>query len=68
MKLKHRVRINIADRNGCRQEVLQSGRMSIPKKLLTFLFGEFCEVLVLTPGETVQGIEIRELRGESNEH
>ena len=50
-----------------KQEVLQSEHKSIPKKLLTFLFGEFCEVLVLTPGETVQGIEIKEMRGDGNE-
>lgn len=67
MKLKHKVRINIADRNGHKQEVLQSERRRIPKRLLTFLFGEFCEILVLTPGETVQGIEIKEMRGDSNE-
>lgn len=64
---KHKVRINIADKNGNKQEVLQSEHRSIPKKLLTFLFGDFCEVLVLTPGETVQGIEIREMLGDGNE-
>ena len=67
MKLKHKVRINIADKNGNKQEVLQSEHRSIPKKLLTFLFGDFCEVLVLTPGETEQGIEIKEMRGECHE-
>ena len=67
MRLKHKVRINIADKNGNKQEVLQSEHRSIPKKLLTFLFGDFCEVLVLTQGETVQGIEIKEMRGESHE-
>lgn len=67
MKLKHKVRINIADKNGNKQKVLQSEHRSIPKKLLTLLFGDFCEVLVLTPGETVQGIEIKEMRGESHE-
>lgn len=67
MKLKHRIKINIADRNGQKQEVLQSEHRSMPKRLLTFLFGEFCEILVLTPGETVQGIEIKEMRGESND-
>ena len=67
MKLKHKVRINIADKNGNKQEVLQSEHRNIPKKMLTFLFGDFCEVLVLTPGETVQGIEIKEMRGESHE-
>lgn len=66
MRLKHKVKINIADLNGHKQEVLQSERRSIPKRLLTFLFGDFCEVLVLTPGETVQGIEIKEMRGEGN--
>ena len=67
MRLKHKVKINIADRNGHKQEVLQSERRSIPKRLLTLLFGEFCEVLVLTPGETVEGIEIHEMRGDGNE-
>lgn len=40
MRLKHKVRINIADKNGNKQEVLQSEHRSIPKKLLTFLFGD----------------------------
>ena len=66
MSLKHKVKINIADKSGKKQEILQSEHRSIPKRLLTFLFGDFCEVLVLTPGETVQGIEIKEMRGESN--
>ena len=67
MKLKHKIKINVADMNGHKQEVLQSEHRSIPKRLLTFLFGEFCEVLVLTPGESVQGIEIKEMRGDGNE-
>ena len=67
MGLKHKVRINIADRNGNKKEVLQSRSMNLPKRLLKFLFGEFCEVLVLTPGETVKGIEIKELRGDRDE-
>jgi hypothetical protein len=61
MKMQHKVRINIADRNGNKKEVLQSEHISLPKRLLTFLFGEFCEILVLKPGKTVQGIEIKEL-------
>ena len=59
MRLKHKIRINIADKSGNKQEVLQSEHMSIPKRLLTFLFGEFCEFLALTPGESMQGIEIK---------
>ncbi len=67
MKLKHKVRINIADKSGNKQKILQSEHRSIPKRLLTFPFGKFCEILVLTPSETVQDIEIKEMRGDSNE-
>lgn len=67
MDRKHLVKINIGDRYGNKQEVLRSEHRSIPRRLLTLLFGEFCEVLVLTPGESVQGIEIREMRGNGDD-
>jgi len=63
MNLSHIVRVNIADKCGQKKEVLQSKQMSLPKKLLTFLFGDFCDVLVLRPGDSVKGIEIKEMRG-----
>ena len=59
MQIKHRVRINVADRNGNQQNVLE--------RILRLLFGDFCEVLVLTPGKSVQGVEIEQLRGEAHE-
>ena len=59
---RHIVRINIASRRGDKQRILTSTRVSLPRRLLRFLFGDFCQVLVLTPGETVEGIEINEMR------
>ena len=59
---KHTVRINIADRRGEKRRVLTSTRVSLPKRLIRFLFGDFCQVIVLAPGETVEGIEINETR------
>lgn len=59
---RHIVRINIASRRGEKRHVLTSARISLPRRLLRFLFGDFCQVLVLTPGETVDGIEISETR------
>ena len=59
---KHTVKINIADRRGDQRRVLTSTCVSLPRRLLRFLFGDFCQVLVLTPGETVEGIEINETR------
>lgn len=59
---RHIVRINIASHRGDKQCVLTSTRVSLPRRLIRFLFGDFCQVLVLTPGETVEGIEINEMR------
>ena len=59
---KHIVRINIANRNGEKRTVLTGKKISIPLRILNFLFGDFCEVFVLTPGKSVAGIEINETR------
>lgn len=67
MRLKHRVRINVADHDGHKQEVLQSERICLPKRILSLLFGEFCEILALAPGKSVEEIEIKEVRGECHE-
>lgn len=61
MKLRHKVRINVADREGNKQEVLQSTHIRIPERLLRFFFGDLHQVLVLVPGESVEGIVIQEV-------
>jgi len=59
---KHTVKINVADCKGEKRQVLTSTRLNLPRRFLRFLFGDFCQVLVLTPGETVTGVEIHETR------
>ena len=61
MNLTHKICVNIADKQGRKQEVLRSRHMSLPKRLLAFFFGDFCDIIVLTPGESVRGIEIKEV-------
>ncbi len=63
MCLKHRVCVNVTDSRGNRQAVLSGGRIRLPRRLLALLFGEFSEILVLTPGQSVEGIEIHESKG-----
>lgn len=73
--MKHTVKINVVGRNGEGTEILRTRKMSIPKRIIRFVFGEFCEVMVLAPGKTVLGVEICELpqspssqkRGDPNE-
>ena len=64
MGLRHKIHINISDRNGSQQEVLESRRIRLPHRLLRLLFGDFNEILVLTPGKSVAGVEIEQLRSD----
>ena len=62
MNLQHKVQIHIARKDGSHKKaILKSGISKIPQRLLNFLFGEFTEVLVLMPGQSVQSVEIHEI-------
>lgn len=63
--MKHKVKINVADRSGKGSEVLRAGKLSMPKRIVKLLFGDYCEVMVLKPGKTVVGVEICEQKSES---
>lgn len=58
--MKHKVRIAVSN-GGNKTQVLTSGSIRLPMRLLRWLLGDFCEILVLTPGKTVQGVEIQEV-------
>ncbi len=58
--MKHIIKINVAS-GGKEQQVLSSSSIRLPMRLLRWLLGDFCEILVLTPGKTVQGVEIQEV-------
>lgn len=64
MGLRHKIRINVSDGKGRQQEVLESRRIRLPQRLLRLLFGDFSEILVLTPGKSVAGVEIEQLRND----
>lgn len=60
--MKNKVCINIAKSGGTLTPVIRSGTVQIRKRLLDFLFGQQVNVLVLSPGDSVQTVEIRELK------
>ena len=62
MNLKHRVRINVTDSVGNKQTVLRGGVRHIPRRIAQWLFGENLEILVLTPGQSVESVEIHEVK------
>lgn len=61
--MKHKVCINVTDANGQKQTVLRGGVRNIPRRILRALIGENTKVLVLTPGESVESVEIHEIGG-----
>ena len=69
MNLQHKVQINVARKDGSQKKaVIKSGISKVPQRLLNFIFGEFTEVLVLTPGQSVQSVEIHEIGKEGTAH
>lgn len=62
MALKHKVVINVSDSGGRKTNVLKDAEMKLPARLVRFLFGEFTQVYLLAPGQTVESVDIREVR------
>lgn len=62
MGLKHKVCINVTGPSGKKETVLKGGVKSIPRRLLAALLGENAEILVLTPGQSVESVEIHEIK------
>ena len=66
--LKHKVCINVGCGDGGKNPVISSGQKTIRSRLLNFLFGREVGVFVLTPGRSVETVEIRELPKEVRLH
>lgn len=59
--LKHKICINVGTVDKHQTPILRSGQKTIRNRLLNFLLGEKIGVFVLTPGRSVEVVEIREL-------
>ena len=61
MGLKQKVLINVGSSDGGEEPVIRSGSRQIRGRILDVLFGAQVGVLVMTPGESVKSVEIREI-------
>ena len=66
MALKHRVSINVTGPGGGKRNVLRGAERTLPQRLLRFLFGDFTQVYVLSPGQSVESVEIHEVQEGGN--
>ena len=62
MSLKHKVTIKVAKPGEDPGQVIESGRKTIRSKMLDLLFGKKVSLLVITPGDSVETVEIKEIR------
>lgn len=69
MGLKHKVTINVAKSGGEKNPVIQSSQKTIRSRLLNWLLGKNIDLLVVTPGDSVETVEIKEIKegGEDRE-
>lgn len=61
MAVKHKIVINVSDSSGRQENVLKGADVKLPARLLKFLFGEFTQVYLLSPGQAVESVDIREV-------
>lgn len=62
MAIKHKVIINVTDANGNNIEVLRGGQLTLPQKIIKFLFGDYRQVFLLDPGKSVQSVDVKEVK------
>ena len=62
MALRHRITINVTDPNGRSARVLKVAEMRLPSRLVKLLFDDFTQVYLLAPGQSVDYVDIHEVK------
>lgn len=63
MALKHKITINVLDSNGEKCTVLKGAKLKLPSRIIKFLFGDFRQIYLLETGQTVESVDINEIKG-----
>ena len=66
MAIKHKVIINVTDDKGNKKQVLRGGELTLPQKIIKFLFGDYRQVYLLDPGKSVKFVDIKEIKEGGN--
>lgn len=60
MSVCHKVHVRVVQKDGVKTEVLKAKEQRMRRRLLRCLFGAEMNVLIISPGNTVNAIEIKE--------
>lgn len=61
MGIKHKITINVSDTKGKSKTILKGANMKLPARIVRLLFGEYQRVYLLSPGQTVESVDIKEI-------
>lgn len=62
--MKHQVIINVEKADGEKVSVVKGAIRYLPRKIVEWLFGEYTQVYLLKPGETVSSVDVVEVMNE----
>ena len=62
--MKHQVIINVEKADGEKVPVVKGAIRYLPRKIVEWLFGEYTQVYLLKPGETVSSVDVVEVMDE----
>ena len=62
MAIKHKVIINVTDENGNNMKILRGGQLTLPQKIIKWLFGDYRQVFLLDPGHSVESVDVKEIK------
>jgi hypothetical protein len=62
MALRHRITINVTDPRSKTGTVLKGADVRFPARLTRFLFGDFTQVYLLKPGQSVESVDVKEVK------
>lgn len=62
MAIKHNVKINVTDENANNVKILRGAQLTLPQKIIKFLFGDYRQVFLLDPGQSVQSVDVKKIK------
>lgn len=60
--MQHQVVINVSNKNGENSTILKGSQITLPKKIIQWLFGDYTQIFVMKPGQTIRSVDIKEIK------
>lgn len=62
MGIKHKITIHVSDPKGKSKTILKGANMKLPAaRIVRLLFGDYQQIYLLSPGQTVESVGIKEI-------